>query len=164
MRRSTASLALMGTAAASARRYSATTMPRRSPGKKRTRRPPRLDLGGGQHRGHQRPIGVAVGGDDGVKRSAARFGSDGELLQTIELLVGDVLGVDGNEGLAAPGGDHLGAELAQDARQEIAPDRRVLIDEDAQAGEAAAGEAAQIAPDVALLGGAIERRQLRRTA
>ena len=37
--------------------------------------------------------------------------------------------VDRNERLAAPGGDHLGAELAQDLRQDIAPHRRILISE-----------------------------------
>jgi hypothetical protein len=37
-----------------------------------------VDLGGGQHRRHEWPIGVAIGGHDCVKRAAACFGNDGE--------------------------------------------------------------------------------------
>ena len=76
------------------------------------------------------------------------------------LLVGDVLRVNGNECLATPGGDYFGAKLAQDARQDIAAYRRMLIHKNAQARETAAGEAAQIATNVRFFGGASDRRQV----
>ena len=57
------------------------------------------------------------------------------------------------KGLAAPGGDHFGAEFAQDLRQDIAAHRRMLIHKNAQTGETAGGETGQIATDVGLFGG-----------
>ena len=143
MRRSTASLALIGTATASARRYSATTMPSRSPDRKRTRLPRASASAAREHGDDERSIGVAVRGDDRVE-GAVDFGRQREPFEAVELFVGDVLGVDGNERLAAAGRAHVGAELAQDARQEVAPHGRVLVDEDAQPGEAAAREAADV--------------------
>ena len=117
-----------------------------------------MDLGGGHHRCHERPIGVAIGGHDCVKRLAVYFGSDGEILQTIELLVGNVLRVDGNERLAAPRCDYLGAKLAQDALQDVAADRRMLIHKHAQARETPTGEAGQVTTNVRFFGDAIEGR------
>src|SRR5262249_27484977 len=127
-RRSMASLALTGTATASAPSSSATTRPSRSPGKKRTRAaaplwaaaPPVLRGGPGQH---EWAIGVAVGGEQGVGRPRRQR----EALELGELGGADVLGIDGHEGVAAPDGEHLGAERPQDARDELAPDGGVLV-------------------------------------
>ena len=119
------------------------------------------DLGGGEHRDDQGPIGVAVGGHDGVEGTVA-LGRRRERLEAVELFVGDVLGVDGNERLAAGGRAHVGAELAKDSRQEVAPHGRVLIDEHAKPRETARREAADEATNVALFGSAIDRRQARR--
>jgi hypothetical protein len=61
----------------------------------------------------QRPIGVAVSGYNGARRSAMDFSSSGEFRQTIELVVGNIFRIDGNEGVAPPDGHDLGAELAR---------------------------------------------------
>ncbi len=97
-----------------------------------------------------------------MERPAARFGGDGELLQTIELFGGDIFGIDWNERFAAPRGEHHGAKLLEYPRQDIAPHRRMLIDEHPEPGETAAIKAVEITTDVSLLRGAFDRWQLER--
>ena len=78
------------------------------------------------------------------------------------MFVGDILGVDRNESVAASRGDYCGAQLAQNPRQEVAPDSGMLIDEHPHAREAAAIEAVHVAARVSRFSSAIERRQVRR--
>ena len=81
----------------------------------------------------QRPVAVAVGRDDRIERAVLRQASSTRAWIVAELAVVDVLGVDRDEGLAAAGGDDLGAEPPRISTKQIAADRRVLVDEEAHA-------------------------------
>ena len=107
---STASLALIGTATTSAPQLLGDDEAEQIARAGSARAGP-CAVARGEHGGDQRTIGVAVGGDDGVDGGRVALGLADEPLQRRQLLVVDVLGVDGDEGARErPTGTTLGAE------------------------------------------------------
>jgi hypothetical protein len=78
-----------------------------------------------------------------------------------ELRVGDVLRVDGDERIAPPARDHLRAKTAKNPRQDVAPDRGVLVDENASSRESVAWKRPEVARHVSLFCGRVDGRQRR---
>ena len=151
--RSMASLQLMGTTTASACRYSATTMPSKSPPKKCTR-----PVAGSTPKTRGRSLSPSVE-TTGMQRAAVRPGLVGQCLNHRQLGSVDIFGIDGNEGFAASPFHYLRSQALQNLYQQIASYRGVLVYQQALAVERGAGKEMSEAFDVFSAGCAVLYRQ-----
>lgn len=129
-----ASLVLIGTTTASARRNSATMMPKRSPLKKRS-----LSPSGARRSGRSLSPSVETIALNVRPVSLHKFWMLGLV---------DGFGIDRHESFAAAGRGHLIAKLLEDFDQEITADGGVLVGEELHALERFALEEIKVALDV----------------
>ena len=93
---------------------------------------------------HEGPVGVAVGGDEGIVGPRGHDLADiGDVLRAVRL------GVDGHEPVRPADRLGLGAEAGEEVGEEVPGDAALLVDRDAQAREAIRREGVAVAAAVA---------------